>query len=185
MLLGGFIYTHGWARGLWTHRQGLNSSISWSDAIPSFPALPVGMGHERAAGTGLGARWVKRVPSCTTTFNPTRSSDEKDFRAGGPWGVGLEARSLDPSRRVTVSHLGSLRQTSQQEGVPGPAWEHSERLLTSPPLGVTASWAGHACPSPCALAPGALPDLFETGKIYLVIQYCKEISSPPINVWTE
>ena len=99
--------------------------------------------------------------------------------------MGPETRSLDPSRRVTVSHLDSLRQTSQQVGVPGPTWEHSERLLTSPPLGVTASWAGHACPSPCVLAPGALPDLFETGKIYLMIQYSKEISSPPVNVWTE
>ena len=41
------------------------------------------MGHEWAAGTALGARWVKRVPSCTTMFYPTRSSNEKDLRAGG------------------------------------------------------------------------------------------------------
>ena len=44
------------------------------------------MGHEWAAGTALGARWVKRVPSCTTMFYPTQSSNEKDFRAGGELG---------------------------------------------------------------------------------------------------
>lgn len=98
--------------------------------------------------------------------------------------MGLETRSLDPSRRVSLSP-GLPQADKSASGRARPNLGTLKRLLTSPPLVVTASWAGCACPSRCVLAPGVLPDLFETGKIYLTIQYCKEISSPPINVWTE
>ena len=53
------------------------------------------MGHEWAAGTALGARWVKRVPSCTTMwcFLPHTKQQWEGFKSW--WGGGGELGGWD------------------------------------------------------------------------------------------